>query len=99
MKRSFMVEFELPEILTDEFMSLIPDQRYLINKMMAEGTLKSYSLALDRSRAWAILDAGSEFDVMELLAQMPLIDFMVPYVSELMFHNSPEDVLNQFSLN
>lgn len=99
MKRSFMVEFELPEILTDEFMSLIPEQRYVINKMMADGRLKSYSLALDRSVLWAVFEAGSEFEVLELIAQMPLSDFMEPYVSELMFHNSADESVLHFSLN
>ncbi len=99
MKRTFMVEFELPEVLTDEFMSLIPEQRYVINKMMADGQLKSYSLALDRSMLWAVFDADSEFQVLELIAQMPLSDFMDPYVSELMFHNAANDIVHQFSLN
>jgi len=99
MKRSFMVEFELPEILTDDFMSLIPEQRYVINKMMADGKLKSYSLASDRSVLWAVFDADSEFEVLEMIAQMPLCDYMEPYISELMFHNTADETVLQFSLN
>lgn len=93
-----MIEFELPEIMDEEFMALIPKQRFVINQMLAEGTIKSYSLAMDRSRLWVILAANSEFEAMELVTTFPLSDFMTPSLSELMFHNSA-DMLMQFSLN
>ena len=93
-----MIEFELPEVMDEEFMALIPQQRYVINQMLAEGTIKSYSLALDRSRLWVIMSAASEYEVLELVATFPLSDYMTPRLSELMFHNSA-DMLMQFSLN
>ena len=98
MKHTYMIEFELPEVMTEEFMALIPQQRYVINQMLAEGTIKSYSLAMDRSRLWVIMAATSEFEAMEIVATFPLSDFMTPHLSELMFHNSA-DMLMQFSLN
>ena len=98
MKKKFMIEFELPEELTEEFMALIPEQRQVVNQMMSDGMLKSYSLAMDRSVLWVIVEANSEFEVMELIAQMPLSDHMHPYISELMFHNEAE-VMSPFSLN
>lgn len=98
MEKTFMIEFELPEQLTEEFLALIPQQRYVVNQMMAGGKLRSYSLAMDRSRLWAVVNADSEFEALEMIAQMPLTDFMVPHVSELMFHNATDQVM-QFSLN
>ncbi|MCI5083907.1 MAG: hypothetical protein MRY78_19575 [Saprospiraceae bacterium] len=98
MKRAFMIEFELPEVLTEDFLELVPEQRDMVNRMLAEGQLKSYSLSLDRSTLWAVMAATSEFEVMELIAQMPLCDYMTPHISELMFHNGAEAV-SQFSLN
>ncbi len=98
MRKAFMVEFELPETMTEEFLALIPQQRYVINNMLVEGSIKSYSLSMDRSRLWAIVAAKSEFEVMEIISRMPLSDYMTPNVSELMFHNASE-VLMQFSLN
>ncbi len=98
MKNAYMVEFELPEVFTEEFMALIPKQRYVINQMLVEGVIQNYSLALDRSRLWAVMVSETEFEVMEQLARFPLIDYMTPIVSELMFHNSSSDVM-QFSLN
>ena len=93
-----MIEFELPEKLTEEFMTLIPKQRKVVNRMMVEGTLKSYSLALDRSVLWVIVEADSEFEVMEIIEKMPLSDFMHPFISELLFHNGME-IHSPFSLN
>jgi hypothetical protein len=42
--------------------------------------------------------AESEFSLMEEIERMPLIDYMVPDISQLMFHNSSMEVM-QFSLN
>ncbi|HKK76438.1 MAG TPA: muconolactone Delta-isomerase family protein [Saprospiraceae bacterium] len=98
MKRSYMVEFELPDQLTEDFLARIPRQRLVVAELLAEGVIRSYSLALDRSMLWVIVDAESEFEVMEVIAQLPLSDYMHPFVSELFFHNSPEPV-QAFSLN
>lgn len=98
MNKAFMIEFDLPDSPDEEFFSLVPRQRYIINNLMAEGKVKSYSLALDRSRLWVIAQADSEFEVMEMIADMPLSPYMTPSVSELMFHNTYE-VLAPFSLN
>lgn len=96
--KTFMVEFELPDTFSEEFMALIPRQRYIVNTMLAEGRLKSYSLSMDRSRLWVVLVADSEFDALETISQLPLSSYMTPNLSELMFYNSPEAVMH-FSLN
>ena len=98
MKHVYMVEFELPAEFDEEFMALIPKQRYVIRQMLAEGSVQHYSLSLDRSRLWVVMMAESEIDLMEDIARMPLIDYMTPHVSQLMFHNSASEVM-QFSLN
>lgn len=98
MSKAFMIEFDLPDAPDEEFFSLVPRQRYVINNLMAEGRVKAYSLALDRSRLWVIAEADSEFEVMEMISDMPLSPYMTPQVSELMFHNT-YDILVPFSLN
>ncbi len=98
MTKAYMIEFDLPESPTEEFFSLIPRQRYVINNLMADGKIKSYSLAIDRSRLWVIAEADSEFEVMEMINDMPLSGHMIPTISELMFHNSYETLVS-FSLN
>ncbi len=98
MMKAFMIEFDLPEEPNEEFFSLIPRQRYVINNLMADGKIKSYSLAIDRSRLWVVAEAESEFELMEIISDMPLSPYMTPTVSELMFHNSYETMVS-FSLN
>ena len=93
-----MITFDLPEELNEEFLALIPQQRYVINNLLADGSIKSYSLTMDRSKLWVVLAAESEFEVMEIIAQMPLADHMTPHISELMFHNAAE-LMMHFSLN
>ena len=93
-----MVEFELPHVLTEEFVRLIPRQRDHINRLLAEGKVKSYSLAMDRSRLWMVFAAETEFDVMETITGFPLGGFMTPAIMELAFHNA-QDMVLQFSMN
>jgi len=98
MKKRYMVEFELPDELSQDFLSLIPAQKAMVSKLFSKGLLKSYSLAVDNSVLWAVFLAESEFEVLELISDLPLSDFMTPYISELMFHNNDSNIL-QFSLN
>ena len=98
MKKLFMVEFDLPEILEEDFVNKIPAQRIMVDKLMSSGVVKAYSLATDRSRLWVIMAVESEFEIMEAIARFPLIDHMEPFISELAFHNTEEQVM-QFSLN
>jgi hypothetical protein len=92
MKKPFMVEFELPEEFDDDFIALIPSQRLHIDELLAVGKIRSYALSMDRSVLWVVVEAQSEF------ANMPLADYMHPFVSELMFYHTAEKLM-QFSLN
>ncbi len=93
-----MVEFELPDTMDEKLIALVPKQREVVNQMLAKGKIKTYSLAMDRSMLWAIFVAESEFDVLEMIAEFPIADFVTPYITELMFTNTENQVL-QFSLN
>ena len=93
-----MIEFDLPQVFTEEFMALIPKQRYVLNELMSRGEIQSYSLALDRSKLWMVVVGENEFEVIELIDQLPLSIFMTPDISELMFHNTASLSL-EFSLN
>ena len=59
-----MVEFELPEELSDDFLALIPEQREVVDRLMTQGKIRSYALSLDRSVLWVVMEAVSEFEVM-----------------------------------
>jgi hypothetical protein len=46
----YLVDLDLPEELSDEFLSLIPHQREHVDQMMADGVLSSYALSSDRRK-------------------------------------------------
>ncbi len=93
-----MAEFELPVPFPPDFIQGIPDQRTFINEKMLEGVIKSYTLSLDRQKLWIVLHVDNEWDVYNLVAEMPLAKWLSPEVSPLMFHNTAE-VMMPFSLN
>jgi muconolactone delta-isomerase len=95
----FMVEFELPSQMNEEFMRKIPAQRLKINELMETGKILSYSLSADRQRLWCILKVESELEVIETIADFPLIKYMDPTINELMFHNMVAARIPLFSLN
>ena len=97
--RQFMVEFKLPQILTEEFITLIPKQRAKINSLMDAGVIMCYTLDLERTKLWTVIVAKSETSVMDILAQFPLIGFMKPEISELTFHHQSSLVMPSISLN
>ena len=95
----FMVEFDLPVEMNQEFMQKIPAQRQKVNELMETGKMLSYSLSADRQKVWCILRVESELEVMELIADFPLISYMKPTINELMFHNMVAARIPLFSLN
>jgi hypothetical protein len=98
MKQEYMVEFNLPDVFVDEFISKIPQQRKQIEDLMTRGIVKSYSLALNYSKLWMIVSADTEFDIMKILEDLPLSNFMIPSIAPLMFHKANKTV-REFSLN
>lgn len=97
--RQFMVEFKLPSTLTEEFVSLIPEQRAKINSLMDAGVIMCYTLNMERTKLWTVIVAKSEVAVMDVLAQFPLISFLTPEISELTFHHQSSLVMPSISLN
>jgi hypothetical protein len=96
-ERVYMVEFDIP-FLTQEMMELIPEQRLCINEYMLTKKISTFSLAIDRSRLWAIFTVASEQELIELINSLPMTPFMKYIYTELMFHNMLQMVPN-YSLN
>lgn len=83
-----MVEFIVPQPLSTELIGLIPDQRASVDKLITSGKMLSYTLALDRSKLWAIVLAYEESELIQILDIMPMTSYMDYNYHELMFHNS-----------
>ncbi len=94
----FLVESPLPPV-NAEMASLIPQHREVVNELFAEGKLVSYAVAADLSKWWCCVQAKNEFEVMEILGQMPLIPFLKPEIHDLMFYNGADQLMPRISLN
>jgi len=97
--RSWMVEMSLPVPMSQEFASLIPDQRMTIGKLMGSGKILSYTLTADRSRLWTVILAPSEAAVREILSTFPIISWTRYTVHELFFHEYAMGGALRMSLN
>jgi len=94
-----MIEFDLPQEMTEEFLMKIPAQRAKVDELMERGTILSYSLSMDRQKLWCVMKAKTELDVLCIIEEFPLIDYMEPTISELMFNNVVSVRVPLFSLN
>ncbi len=95
----YMITCDLPEVLTEEFMDLIPEQREEVNNLFQAGIFTGYTLALDRSKLWITLLGKDEEQVMEVLARLPLMPYFRVEIYPLAFHNAARVVLPALSLN
>lgn len=95
----FMVDFTLPKTLSKEFFDLLPSQKAILEKLFDQGKLCSFASAIETSKMWAIFAANSEYEVMHLLAKLPLTDFTKVDISMLSSYNTMDAFLPQFSMN
>jgi muconolactone delta-isomerase len=95
----FMIDIELPREPNAEFFALVPLQRNHIEKLLEEGVLMGYSLSLDRSRLWIVMNARTEREAVEILSGFPLFRYFEPTIYPLMFHNTSLMSLIKVSMN
>ncbi|KXK42482.1 MAG: hypothetical protein UZ05_CHB002002996 [Chlorobi bacterium OLB5] len=95
----YMAEISLPLPFTDEFLSLVPRQRAVVNKLMNEGVIISYALSIESGKLWINLLAESEDKVDALIESFPIADFISYNTHKLTFHNSINFKIPEFSVN
>lgn len=95
----YLIDIDFPDEADDEFVSLIPSQRSMINTYMHSGIVTSYSLSSDRTKLWITIVAENEKEVGEILSTFPLISYMVYSIHKLAFHNTAQYSMPPISLN
>ncbi len=95
----FMVDIQLPANPDAEFFALVPSQRDHINKLLEQGVVLGYSLAIDRSRLWVTLNARDQRDAVEVLSSFPMFRYFEPTIYPLAFHNTSLISILKVSLN
>jgi muconolactone delta-isomerase len=86
--QKFMATILLPETLTEEFISLIPQQRFVVNRLVEKNIILNYSLSADRSKLWIVFNAKDEDHVRRVIQRFPLFKFMKVNIDELAFVES-----------
>jgi muconolactone delta-isomerase len=95
----YMVDFTMPKELNEDFLSLIPRQRALVNQLMSDGKILNYALALETGKLWAVFSVVSESELIDIVYNLPLTDFMKVRISELTFFNAANTFAPVFSIN
>lgn len=95
----FMVDINLPVPFTDEFLSLIPRQRAIVNRLMNEGAISGYALSIESGKLWITVIAENEAGARELIESFPIAGNILYKINKLTFHNSINFKVPEFSLN
>ncbi len=95
----YMADIDLPEQYSVEFVSLIPEQRATVNKLLKKGVILNYALAADRSKLWVILDAKNELEAKDIISNFPIFNHVKVRIYNLMFNQVTANVLPQLWLN
>ena len=95
----FMVNFTLPAVLSDRFTEKVPEQRAVVNTYFAEGKLVSYAVSLEKAKSWAVFNAETETDVIEMVRALPLTRYMRYEICPLTFYNIMIARMPLFSVN
>ena len=90
--KQYMVEFTILDPYNEELEKLIPMQQDRVSKLFQAGVILAYTLKLDRSKLWGVFTANSESELVKVLSDLPMHNFMDYDYSELMFHNSANQI-------
>jgi hypothetical protein len=90
--------FMNPE-LDEHFWELLPEHRSIINQLMLDGKILTYSISTDRSKGWITVNAESVKDVRTMIKGFPIIDYITFEIDELFIFDNTSTGLPQFVLN
>ena len=94
----FLVESKISPI-NERMTRLIPKQRQYVDELFERGVLHMYAVNDMVDKWWCTIEADSESDVMLVLSEMPIIEWLNPVVHGLMFYNSADQMIPPISLN
>ena len=96
---AYLFQIELPET-NSEIEEIIPAHRDHISKLISEGRIVSYSVAMNGGHIWCVISAEDETEAMELVSGFPLRrHFSDVSCHLLLFHNTMPASIPGISLN
>ena len=85
--------------MDDQFMSLVPAHRLLINNLIDTGTIDYYSVSMETQRCWIIVNAADKKGVEDYLVKSPLYKYWTIEIDELFVYDSQTYRLPALQLN
>ncbi len=95
----YMVNFVLLEDPPEEFFDLVPYQEVVVEQYLTTGKLVNYAQSMEFGQCWAVFKANSEMEVLEMLIDFPLTEFMEVEINLLAAYQTLEHPVPDFSLN
>lgn len=83
-KYQVTIHFEMD----DEFMSLVPEHRKIIDQLIDKNILDYYSVSMESHRCWMIINAVSKKEVEDYLLTTPLHKYWTIEIDELFVYDS-----------
>ena len=94
-----MVNLILVDNPPEEFFEMMPFQEAVAQQYLTEGKLINYALSMEQGKLWAVFKANSELEVLEMLIDFPLTEFMEIEITLLSNYLTPGNPIPEFSLN
>jgi hypothetical protein len=96
--KKFLCTFYLPALLEADFWEAIPAHRAYINQQMKDDIIVTYSVNMQRSKGWVVVNANSEKAVAACINGFPIRRFINFETEELFIFDTmigaPKLVLN-----
>lgn len=93
----YMVQFNFGTFNL-EMEEMIPRQRLVVDRLFDQGVLITYTLAADKSKLWAVIQADSESELLSYIESFPMTNYSDYTYNEVMFHDSSQ-FIPSISLN
>ena len=97
--KQFMVLAALNNKADMDLNESIALQKEKVHELMDKGILRSYSVSADFEKLYLVLEAKSEVQVIQILAEFPMISIMKSEITHLCFHRNHSVSVFQPSLN
>ena len=85
--------------MDDEFMSLVPPHRVLINSLIEKNVIDYYSVSMETQRSWMIVNAATKKEVGKILKKSPLYKYWTVEIDELFVYDGQTYRLPALQLN
>jgi hypothetical protein len=94
-KYQVTIHFEMD----DQFMTLVPPHRVLINNLIEKNIIDSYAVSLETQRSWITINATSKAEAKKILSKSPLYKYWTIEIDDIYVYDGQIYRLPALQLN